>query len=140
MGVYVNLKCRSCGKSLTGGYVQNYAGIGEPLISCPKCHTVNSHADRCTEWQLMGIVRRIWLVIVLGFSTTIYYGFGGFVVAAVLLSKEIIGEIGFLATMIVVPGIGFTRLFLYFRRTIASSNNRMANPSYRHKLKSHGLG
>lgn len=33
MSVYVNLKCRSCGKSLTGGYTQGYAGIGEPLVT-----------------------------------------------------------------------------------------------------------
>lgn len=140
MGVYVNLKCRSCGKSLTGGYVQNYAGIGEPLIPCPKCHTMNSHADRCTEWQLMGTVRRTWMVIVLGWSTTLYYGFGGFVLAAVLLSQGIVGGIGFLAAMLIVPVIGFTRLFLYFRRSIASSNGRMADVTYRQKLKKHGLG
>ena len=139
MGVYVNLKCRTCGHSLTGGYTRTYAGIGEPLLTCGKCQTRNSHADRCTEWQLMGIGRRIWLVVALSWSTLLLWTFGGFIIAAILDAKDIVDGTGFVATMIAVPAIGFIRLLLYFWRSIRASNARMSNPSYRQMLRQHGL-
>lgn len=139
MGVYVNLKCRSCGRSLTGGYTRTYAGIGEPLIACARCQTQNSHADRCTEWQLMGPARKIWLATILSWSTLFYWGFGGFVAAAVLDRQGVVNGAGFVGAMIAVPLIGFIRLFLYFRRSIHASNARMADPTYRQKLRRHGL-
>lgn len=139
MGVYVNLKCRSCGNSLTGGYTPTYAGIGEPLLTCAKCQAQNSHADRCTEWQLMGPARKIWLAIALSWSTLFYWGFGGFIVAAVLDSQGMVDGQGFVVTMIAIPLIGFIRLYLYFQRSIRASNARMTDDAYRWQLRRHGL-
>ncbi|WP_288935431.1 hypothetical protein [uncultured Sphingomonas sp.] len=140
MGVYVNLKCRGCGESLTGGYVRTYAGIGEPLIDCPSCRTVNSHVDRVTEWQLMGGFRRFWLLLTLGWSTLFFYGIGGTVLATFLLLKEAIrSEEAVFAIIAAALAIGLLRLMLYFRKGIRLSNERMCNPAYREKLRRHGL-
>lgn len=140
MGVYVNLKCHSCGQSLTGGYICNYAGIGEPLVECPSCKAISSHADRVTEWQLMSGFRRFWLFITLGWSTLFFYSVGGTILATFLLIKEVIDSseaaIGIVA---IALSIGFIRLFLYFRKGIRLSDKRMSEPAYRQKLRRHGV-
>jgi phage FluMu protein Com len=58
MVTYVNLRCSSCNKSLTGGYTQSYWTIGEPVITCPNCSALNSHEHSCTEWELMGFFEK----------------------------------------------------------------------------------
>lgn len=140
MGVYVNLKCRFCGKSLTGGYIPDYAGIGEPLVECPTCKAVSSHADKVTEWQLMSGFRRFWLFVTLGWSTLFFYGVGGSVLVTALLIKDVIVSIEAVIAIIASSlAIGSIRLFLYFRKGIRLSGKRMADPTYRQKLRRHGL-
>lgn len=141
MGVYVNVKCHACGKSLTGGYTRDYAGVGEPLIECPKCGAANSHASKCTEWELMSRARKIWLVITLGWSTLFYFGGGAALVATILLGDEKIEsmtEFGLICGVSIL--FGFFRLYFYFRRTIRASRTRMNNAAYRKKLVDCGLG
>lgn len=140
MGVYVNQKCWSCKKSLSGGYVRNYAGIGEPLFICPKCQALNSDADRVTEWQLMSRDRKTSLVFALTSSTFGFYGFGGFVVATLLLTKDFIStSLAWVGIVVACLIAGFTRLFLYFRRAIKASDIRMSDPAYREKMRTYGL-
>lgn len=140
MGVYVNLKCRPCGASLTKGFVRDYAGIGEPLVNCPKCKATSSHADRVTEWKLMGGFRRLWLFITFGWSTLFFYGIGGTVLATFLLIKDMVETEGAVIAIIgSALAIGFARLFLYFRLGIRLSNARMSDPIYLRRLRSHGL-
>lgn len=68
MSVYVNVRCGSCGRGLTSGYVANYFAIGSPVIECQTCGAPNSHADKCTEWALMSPLRRLWLFVLVIFT------------------------------------------------------------------------
>jgi hypothetical protein len=68
MGIYVNVKCGGCSKSLTEGYTADYYAIGSPIIMCEKCGAFNSHADKCTEWSMMSSARKTYFIVRVGLA------------------------------------------------------------------------
>lgn len=150
MGVYVHERCHRCRASLTGGYVPNYFTVGEPIVECDRCNALNSRAGKCSEWAIMPRFRKTKLVLLAGYWG-IAYGLclGLLPVPALLtlLSGEELNmdDIGAMLEAKVIPisiasllfglAISFGGLF----KQISQSDRRMADPSYRAKLRSMGV-
>lgn len=140
MGYYINQKCGSCKKSLTGGYVGNYSGIGQPFVICPRCGTANSNADRVTEWELKSGFSKFFFVLHHVLSVIFYYGFGAGLLAAILLGADVISSIEALIAIIAVGlAFGLIRFLTRLRKAIQDSNTRMSDPSYVANLRRLGL-
>jgi len=141
MGVYVNLRCRSCGTSLTGGYVRDYSAIGEPFVECRSCGTANSHAHKCTEWALMGSFRKACLLVRAALSVLFYAIaiFMLFVVIIVGMKDMDVGPGGFVVAAAAALLISFIYRVRQIRRLIRQSNERMGNPAYQMKLRLLGM-
>lgn len=140
MGYYINQKCGSCKKSLTGGYVQNYSGIGQPFVVCERCGASNSNADRVQEWELKSSLGKTFFVFHHVLSVIFYYGFGSAIISTVLLGAEVINTI---AAFVAIVGcslvFGLVRFFVRLREAIRESNLRMADADYVAKLRLLGL-
>ena len=140
MGVYVNQKCGSCKKSLTGGYVSNYSGIGEPFIICDRCGTINNNTDRVTEWKLKSSLDKSLFVFQHVFSVVFYYGFGSGVVGTILLSEKVISSMTGLFTIVGCSlALGLFLFFSRLNKAIKASNARMEDARYIAKLRSLGF-
>jgi len=139
----VNTKCGSCKKSLTGGYVNLYSGIGTPFLDCPKCGALNDHSGSVTEWKLKSFIGKIIFVIRHVLSVLFYYSMGSFllmILIGVLLDLPLF-EDGNLEFMIIVGAVifGLLRFFVRLGKAIKSSNERMNDSEYVLRLKSLGL-
>lgn len=140
MGYYINQKCGSCGRSLTGGYVGNYSGIGQPFVICAGCGAANSNADRVTEWSLKSHFSRVVFVFHHVISVVFYYGFGAALIAAVLLGTDIISSMTeFLAIVILSLAFGLILFFVRLNQAIKASAVRMNDAGYVAKLRLMGL-
>ncbi|RYG60304.1 MAG: hypothetical protein EON60_07645 [Alphaproteobacteria bacterium] len=140
MSYYVNQKCGSCKKSLTGGYVSNYSGIGEPFISCGRCGAINVNSDRMTEWKLKSPASKTMFVFQHIFSVVFYFGFGAVLVGAVLLGTDVITSLAaFIAVVSVSLAVGLLQFWVRISRAIKDSDSRMANPQYVSRLRQLGL-
>ena len=131
MGIYVNQKCRGCGKSLTGGYVSNYSGIGKPFHVCDRCGTVYDNSFHVTEWKLKSALGKSFFVFQHVFSVVLYYGVGAIILGA--LFGDYIGihtTHGVLALSGFSIAVGLLRFFLRLTGAIKESNVRMNNPEY----------
>lgn len=137
MGYYINQKCGSCNKSLTGGYVGNYSGIGEPFVTCDKCGVINNNSDRVNEWKIKSPTSRLLFVFQHILSVVFYYGFGAAFAGSILLAKNFINSMaGFVAIVGCSIALGLLRFFFRITKAIEASNARMENASYIAKLKS----
>ena len=101
MSYYINQKCGSCKRSLTGGYVSNYSGIGQPFLPCDKCGSINIIADNITEWKLKSLFSKTFFVFHHVLSIVIYYGFGAGLFGVVIMAME---DIVSIAVLIVIVG------------------------------------
>ena len=138
MVTYVNRKCHNCGKSLTGGYTQDYNAIGIPFLECKKCHALNSHEGSCTEWELMSIPRKTWFLIQMTI-TSIFWALALAFVLFLFLMEKIEGDLqlaGLAAFALTVCGL---YRVLQFKRLTRASRRRMSNESYRNKLRELGF-
>ena len=125
MGYYVNQKCGSCRKSLTGGFVPNYSGIGPSHIVCKRCGAVNDNSARMEEWNQKSTPRQVSFVLGHLFSTLLYFGFGSVTVGSILLAENIIHTTaGFVAIAGSIFGFGLLRFFIRLPRMIRVSNAR----------------
>ena len=129
MGYYVNQKCGSCKKSLTGGFVRNYSGIGPPYIVCSRCGAVNDNSARMEEWSQKSRPSQVLFVLGYLFSTLFYFGFGAGVLGSILLAKGVIETMaGFVAIVGSIVGFGLLRFFFRLRSMIEASNARTSDP------------
>ncbi len=140
MSVYVNLRCKQCKASLTGGYVADYNGIGEPIVVCRSCKTLNSHQNKCTEWALMSPTRKSLLMTRAVFNAAFYSVALFFVLFCASLWMEYdlpaqgIAGLGVLAALLC-----FIYRFAQLRRLIRNSDARMADETYTSRLRAVGL-
>jgi|GEM_PF-3778546 len=140
MVTYVNLRCSSCSKSLTGGYTQSYWTIGEPVITCPNCSALNSHEHSCTEWELMGLFIKAAFLTFVTLKTALRSVVLFFVIFLVSLWFEYdMSEGEAITTAIVSIVISFTYSYLVVARLISSSKKRMMDRNYRANLKALGF-
>jgi hypothetical protein len=135
VGIYVNQKCGGCGRSLTGGYVSNYSGIGNPFHVCGHCATVYDNSFHMMEWKLKSALGKSFFVFRHVFSVVLYYGVGAF-----LLSAFVGKHIGIHTTdgVLVASGfaiaVGLLRFLFRLTSAIKDSNARMNSPTYVAKL------
>lgn len=140
MSYYINQKCGSCGRSLTGGYVSNYSGVGQPYVACERCGTLNNNSDRVTEWQLKSRFSKIYFVTRHIASVVFLWGAGAAILAVVLIAGEVIGSLIAAAAIVGVSLIiGLGSFFLNLHEAILDSDSRMRNPEYVAKLRALGL-
>ena len=135
MGIYVNQKCGGCGRSLTGGYVSNYSGIGNPFHVCGHCGTVYDNSFHMTEWKLKSAFGKSFFVFRHVFTVVLYYGVGSLLLAG-FFGKHI--GIHTTAGVLAASGFGIAagllRFFVKLTSAIKDSNVRMNNPAYVAKL------
>lgn len=140
MSYYIKQKCGSCKKSLTGGYVGNYSGIGQPFIVCERCGIPNNNSDRVTEWKLKSEFSKIIFVIHHMISIVFFYGGGAGIAGAVMLGKAVISSLtGFIILVTCSVAFGLLRFFVRLGRAIRDSDVRMGDADYVSKLKFLGL-
>lgn len=140
MSYYVNQKCGSCGKSLTGGYVPNYSGVGQPFVVCDRCGTHNNNSDRITEWELKSRFSKIYFVTRHVASVVFLWGAGAAILAVVLMGAEVITSLMAAAALVgasLIVGLGL--FFMKLSEAIMDSDSRMRNPEYVAKLRALGI-
>ena len=138
MVTYVNRKCHNCGKSVTGGYTQDYNAIGKPFLECPKCNTLNNHEDSCTEWELMSFLRKAWLIFQM--TTTSIFWAAALAFILFLFVMDHIHENWHLA-LLAIFALAICGLYRVrqFNRLTRASRERMNDPLYREKLRKLGF-
>lgn len=140
LSVYVNVRCGSCGRSLTSGYVANYFAIGSPVIECHTCGALNSHADKCTEWALMSPLRRLWLFVLVMF-TGAFWATGMFfaIFIGIMAINDDISEGAIITIAVASLLASYLYRFFQIRRLIRQSNERMNDHLYRLRLSKLGM-
>jgi hypothetical protein len=135
MGRYVNQKCGSCEKSLTGGFVRDYRGIGRPYVVCRRCGAVNDNSARMTEWSLKSQPSKVFFVLGYLFSILFYFGVGSGVIGAILASKDMIRTAaGFFVFVGCSVAFGLLYFLFRLRSMIEASDARMSDDDYAAKV------
>jgi hypothetical protein len=140
VGYYINQKCGSCNKSLTGGYVRIYSGIAQPFVECSRCGALNDNSDRCTEWQLKSSLGQIMFVAGHMLGATLTFGAVAGMAGTLLLATKAIHTLPeFIGLVVLSIAFGVGRFLYRLNRAIEESNNRMSDPRYVAKLRQLGL-
>ncbi|MBK8197905.1 MAG: hypothetical protein IPK75_06000 [Acidobacteria bacterium] len=144
MVVMINQKCGSCGKSLTGGYVQNYSGIGQPFVECSRCGSLNNNSGHVNEWKVMSGSDKALFYLEHIFSVLMRNALLMFFICMGLaVMIEFDSDVTFIGVSIAIyacmVSFGLFRFFVLVGRAINASNARMADPEYVAKLTGLGL-
>jgi hypothetical protein len=102
-------------------------------------------SSQTNEWDLMKQHQKIILILGIGFSGLVYFGFGaamavwliGLALVRFDFARLDLDALGLL--MLLAGALSATYFFVRFRKDIAESRNRLREPDYRAFLTRHGF-
>lgn len=144
MVLLINQKCGSCKKSLSGGYVQNYSGIGQPFVECSRCGANNDNSGHINEWKLMSWMDKALFFFEHVFSIVVRSVMWLIIVCVILAMMEVFDSdrtlfVGAIAIFVCMVSLSLLRFFVLLDKAIKASNVRMADSNYVAKLERLGL-